>query len=43
MVTDVELIFWCVVGALCVLFMCALPFINNYIEYKETEKMFANR
>lgn len=40
MVTDAELIFWCVAGALCVLFVCALPFINNYIEYKETERMF---
>jgi hypothetical protein len=43
MVADAELIFWCAVGALSVLIMCALPFINNYIEYKETEKMFANR
>jgi hypothetical protein len=43
MVTDAELIFWCVAGALCVLFMCAMPFISNYIEYKEAEKMFANR
>ena len=43
MVTDAELVFWCVVGVLCVLFVCAMPFINNYIAYKETEKMFANR
>jgi hypothetical protein len=43
MVTDAELVFWCVVGALCVLLVCALPFINNYMEDKETEKMFANR
>ena len=43
MVTDAELVFWCVVGVLCVLFMCAIPFINNYIAYKETERMFANR
>ena len=40
MITDAELGFWCVVGVLCV---CAMPFINNYIEYKETEKMFADR
>ena len=43
MVTDAELIFWCVVGVLCVLFACALPFINNYLEYKNTERMFADR
>ena len=43
MVTDAELVFWCVVGVLCVLFVCAMPFINNYIEYKETERMFADR
>lgn len=40
MVTDAELVFWCVMGVMCVLFVCALPFINNYIEYKETERMF---
>ena len=40
MVTDAELVFWCVCGVLCVLFVIALPFINNYIEYKETERMF---
>ena len=43
MVTEAELVFWRVVGALCVLFMCALPLINSYIEYKETEKMFSDR
>lgn len=43
MVTDAELIFWCVVGVFGVLFVCALPFINNYIEYKKIEKMFADR
>ena len=43
MVTDAELVFWCVVGVLCVLFVCAVPFINYYIEYKETVKMFADR
>ena len=43
MVTDAELVFWCVVGVVCVLFVCAMPFINNYIAYKETEKMFADR
>ena len=43
MVTDAELVFWWVVGALGVLFVCAVPFINNYIEYKETERMFADR
>ena len=37
MVTDAELVFW------CVLLVCVMPFINNYIAYKETERMFANR
>jgi hypothetical protein len=40
MVTDAELIWWIVVGILCVLFVLALPLINNYYEYKETERMF---
>ena len=40
MVTDAELIWWIVVGILCVLFILALPLINNYYEYKETERMF---
>lgn len=40
MVTDAEFIWWIVVGILCVLFVLALPLINNYYEYKETERMF---
>lgn len=40
MVTDAELIWWITVGILCVLFVLALPLINNYYEYKETERMF---
>lgn len=43
MITDAEFAFWCVMGVLCVLFVCAMPFINNYIAYKEAEKMFADR
>ena len=43
MVTNAELVFWCVMGVMSMLFVCAIPFIGNYIEYKETEKMFANR
>ena len=43
MVTDAELVFWCVVGVMGVLLVCAMPFINNYIAYKETERIFANR
>lgn len=39
---DAELIFWCVCGVLCVLFVCALPFINNYVENKRVERMFAH-
>lgn len=42
MVTDAELVFWCVAGVLCMLSMCAMPLIGNYIAYKETEKMFAD-
>lgn len=40
MVTDAELIWWIVVGILCVLFVLALPLINNYYEYKDVERMF---
>ena len=40
MITDAELTWWIVVGILCVLFVLALPLINNYYEYKETERMF---
>lgn len=43
MVTDAELAFWCVCGVLAVLFVIALPFINNYFEYQETKRMFENR
>lgn len=40
MITDAELCFWCVCGVLAILFVCAMPFINNYLEYKRVEKMF---
>jgi hypothetical protein len=43
MVTDAEFYFWIVCGVLCVLFLCALPFIDNYLKYKETQRMFENR
>ena len=34
MVSDGELIFWCVCGVLAILFFCAVPFIHNYLEYE---------
>ena len=40
MITDAEFAFWCVMGVLTVLFVCAMPVINNYIKYKENERMF---
>jgi hypothetical protein len=43
MITDAEFYFWIVCGVLCILFLCALPFINNYLQYKETQRMFENR
>lgn len=39
MISDAEFYWWIVVGILCVLFVLALPLINNYCEYKETERM----
>ena len=43
MITDAEFYFWIVAGVLGILFVCALPFINNYLSYKETQRMFENR
>ena len=43
MITDAEFYFWIVIGVLCALFVIALPFINNYLEYQETKRMFENR
>ena len=43
MVTNAEFYFWVIGGALCALFLCALPFINNYLQYKEAKRMFENR
>lgn len=40
MVTDAELTFWIVCGILCILAVCAIPFISNYLEYKETRRIF---
>ena len=34
MITDGELIFWCVCGVLAILFFCFVPIICNYLEYK---------
>ena len=43
MVTDGELIFWCVCGVLTILAFCAIPFISNYLAYQDTKRMFENR
>lgn len=40
---DTELIFWLVCGVLALLFFLAIPFIDNYMKNKDTERMFANR
>ena len=34
MITDTELIFWCVCGVLSILAFCAVPLIANYLEYE---------
>ena len=38
-VTNAELIFWCVVGVAVVALFIAMPFINNYLLIKETREM----
>lgn len=40
MISNAEFYWWIVVGILCVLFVLALPLINNYYEHKETERTF---
>lgn len=40
MPTNAELIFWSVCAILMVLFLLSLPFINNFLENKEVERMF---
>jgi hypothetical protein len=41
--TNAELIFWAVAAVIAVLFICALPFISNYLDNKDVERMFSNR
>jgi hypothetical protein len=38
-VTNAEMIFWCVVGAATIAFVLAMPFINNYIKNQEAREM----
>ena len=38
-VTNAELIFWCVVGVAVVALFIAMPFINNYLLNKEAGEM----
>ena len=38
MVTDAELVFWCVCGVLAILFACVAPMICNYMEYERLNK-----
>jgi hypothetical protein len=39
-IMDAELIWWIAVAVVALLFVCAVPFIDNYLKYKDTEKMF---
>ena len=43
MITNTEFYFWIVGGALSILLLCIMPFIINYLQYKETQRMFENR
>lgn len=43
MVSNAELVFWCVCGVIAVLAVCALPFFYNYLEYQEVKRMFDER
>jgi hypothetical protein len=38
-VTNAELIFWCVVGVALIALFIAMPFINNYLLNKEAEEL----
>lgn len=40
---DAELIGWIVLAAAGLLFLCAVPFIDNYLKYKDIERMFEKR
>jgi hypothetical protein len=40
---DCELVFWGVCLGLALLFLLFLPFINNYLNNKDIERMFKNR
>ena len=39
-IMDAELIWWIGAAVVALLFVCAVPFIDNYLKYKDTEKMF---
>lgn len=43
MITNAELIFWCVCGAIAILGVLAMPMIDNYFKYKENRRMFEER
>ena len=43
MISDAEFIFWCVLGVISTLTMCATPLICNYMENKRIRKMFEER
>ncbi len=40
--TNAELIWWLVWGAIAVLTLCALPFINNYLENQRAAQMLSH-
>jgi hypothetical protein len=41
---DGELVFWCVACVMAIIgALVVFPMLSNYIAYKDTEKMFAER
>lgn len=40
MPTNSELIFWSVCAIIAILFFITIPFISNYLENKDNERMF---
>ena len=43
MVTDAELAFWCVCGALALLFFLSMPLIGRYLDNKEAKSIFPHK
>lgn len=43
MVSDTELIFWCVCCALVLLFLLSMPLIGRYLDNKEAKSVFPRK